>query len=416
MKRKIVILLVAVLLIGALCTVFAACGGNGGDIKLMVYSPANNEAKTAYEQMILKFTEETGVRVKVRFVAKDEYNSKLKTSFRTDEKPDVFILDQPMLADYESFCLNLNSGFFAEEGEEGLHVSDFFDVAMDTVKYNGDILAVPFSLTTSILLYNKSIVTSAPKSWEEWRNVSVPSGKALFAGIGSGGYASWYFQAFLKSAGGEMIDSNNNIVFNNDQGVAAATMLKNLYEKSPKAIRESANAFVNDKVLFTLAHNADIINMFTSSATFCESKLGAMLFVPQNEGGTSYSNIGGENLAIYNESRNIEACKKLVRFLLREENSEKAISSNFSAIKAYAKVREADPITGVAYSDTFKQVMSVVLEQLQYASARPQVKSWMRVNDEYLSAALLDIVDNGKDVRESLNTAQAQATALIEFD
>lgn len=419
MKRKIALLLAAVLLVVALTAVLAACGDKNKDddvLKLMVYSPEVNAAKEIYQQMIEDFQTETGIVTKVTFVAKDDYNSRLQTCFKSEKiRPDVFYLDQPLLADYSDLCMNLDSGFFAAEGEDGLHLSDFYDVAIDTVKYNGSTLAVPFSLTSSILLYNKSLVKTEPKSWSEWQNLSVDSGKALFGGIGSGGYASWYFQAFLKSAGGEMLDGNE-VVFNNENGVAAAQMVANLYAASPKTVREGANAFVNGNVMFKLAHNSDIINTYSSKPTWCEENLGAMLFVPQNEGGVSYSNIGGENIAIYKDTTKAEQAKMLVKYLLREENINKAISTNFSAIKEYAKVPEKDPITGEAYSETLKAALAVVLEQIKTASARPVVKNWVKVNDNYLATALADILDNGTDVASALKTACDQATKVLKFN
>lgn len=419
MKRKIALLLAAVLLVVALSAVLAACGDKNKDdgvLKLMVYSPETNDAKEVYKKMVEDFQTETGIATKVTFVPKDKYNERLQTGFKSDKtRPDVFYLDQPLLADYSDLCMNLDSGFFAADGEDGLHLSDFYDVAIDTVQYNGSTLAVPFSLTSSILLYNKSLVATQPKSWSEWTSLSVSSGKALFGGIGNGGYASWYFQAFLKSAGGEMIDGTN-VIFNNAQGVAAATMVAELYEKSPKEVRESANAFVNGNVMFVLAHNSDIINTYNAKPTWCEENLGAMLFIPQNEDGTSYSNIGGENIAIYKNTTKAEQAKQLVKYLLREENVNKAISTNFSAIEKFATVPEKDPITGAAYSETLKSALAVVLEQIKTASARPVVKNWVKVNDNYLATALADILDNGTDVATALNTACDQAKAVLKFN
>lgn len=381
---------------------------------LMVYAPANNAAKNVYKDMLQEFTAETGIKVNVNFVPKDNYNTKLRTSFKTESNaPDVFYLDQPTLADYADMCMNLDEGFFAADGEDGLHLSDFYQVAIDTVQYNGSTLAVPFSLTSSVLLYNKSLVSEVPENWDEWVNMDVPSGKALFGGIGSSGYASWYFQAFLKSAGGDMI-SGNEVIFNNQKGQDAATMLVNLYAKSPKNIRDSANSFTNGNVMFVLAHNSDIINYYASNPTWCEKNLGAMLFVPQTKGGTSYSNIGGENIAIYKNTKKADAAKQLVKFLLREENVNKAISTNFSAIKDFAKVPTSDAVTGEAYSDSLQNALSVVLKQLETASARPVVKNWIQVNDNYLAAALADILE-GKDIKSSLDEAQKQATSILEF-
>lgn len=417
MKKVFAMILIAVLAIGLMIPM-TGCSETEDDntLTLMVYAPENNTARNAYKEMIARFTEETGINVKINFVPKDNYNTKLTTSFKTaNNAPDVFFLDQPTLADYADKCMNLDEGFFAADGEEGLHLSDFYQVAVDTVKYNGSTLAVPFSLTTSILLYNKNLVDQVPANWDEWRNMSVPSDTALFGGIGSGGYASWYFQAFLKSAGGDMI-SGNEVVFNNAQGVTAATMLVDLYAKSPESIRSSANAFTNGKVMFVLAHNSDIINAYSSNPTFFENQLGATLFIPQESGGTSYSNIGGENIAINKETDMADEAKQLVKFLLREENVNTAIANNFSAIKEFAKVRTSDPITGEAYSAKLLEVLGVVLEQLETASARPVVKGWVKVNDNYLGTALADILDNGTDIAQALNDAKAQADQVVKFN
>lgn len=416
--KKVIRVLMAIALVMAIAAPLAGCSEEKSDdtLKLMVYAPANDAAKQVYRQMIAEFTEETGIKVNINFVPKDNYNTKLKTSFRTkDNAPDVFYLDQPTLADYADMCMNLDSGFFAADGEEGLHLSDFYQVAVDTVQYNGSTLAVPFSLTSSVLLYNKSLVSSVPANWEQWRNLDVPTGKALFGGIGSGGYASWYFQAFLKSAGGDMV-SGDQVIFNNENGQAAASMLVDLYAKSPKSVRESANAFTNGNVMFTLAHNSDIINYYTANPTWCEENMAATLFIPQNTDGTSYSNIGGENIAINKDTDMADAAKQLVKFLLREENVDKAISTNFSAVKAFAKVRTSDPITGEAYSEKLQQVLSVVLEQLDTASARPVVKNWIQVNDNYLSSAIAKILEGSATIEDALNEAQQQASALLEFE
>lgn len=416
MKKTIAIVLAIIMLVAVLATVLVACNNNDdpNTIRLYLYDPNDNEVKTAYDQMLAKFKEQTGITVIPIYNPKDEYNTVLQTSMMTKRQPDVFILDQPMLGTFVDYCLNLDEGFYAKEGEEGLHLSDFYDVALDTIKYKGSYYAVPFSLTTSILLYNTELVKSVPKSWEEWRNLEVPSGKALFGGIGSGGYAGWYFQAFLKSAGGDLI-KDNQVVFNSAEGVRAGEMIKSLYSKSPKNIRTSSNAFTNGNVMFTLVHQSEIYNYFSSNPTFSNSKIGATTFISEYEGGPRCSNIGGENFAINKNSQNVEACKKLIKFLLEEENVNVAIENNFSAIKAYAKVRETNPVTGATYSKKLQSIMQVVLDQLETASARPVIAGWMTVNDKYLADAIAQIVDNGKDVKTELDKAQQTAMANLEF-
>jgi len=417
--KKLVSLLLAVVMIVAMVGVIAACTptDDSETINFLAYAPANEQAKTLYNNILKAFTEETGINVKPVYVPKDNYNTKLSGNFKSKSKPDVFYLDQPMLADYAEYCLDLDEAkFFAEESAtEGLKKSDFFSSAMDTAVYNGKCYAVPLSLTTSVLLYNKSIVSAVPQNWDEWKAMAPASGKALFGGISSGGYASWYFQAFLKSAGGEMI-SGNQPVFNSTESQTAVQMIVDLYAKSTKSIRESTNAFTNGNVMFVLAHSSDIVNNYASNPTWCAANMAATKFIPQTTGATSYSNIGGENLAIRKDSGKEESCKKLVQWLLKEENVTKIIGQNFSAIKAYAKVPENNPITGEAYAQVVKDALAVVLQQLETASARPAVKGWTKVNDIYLADALADVLDNDANIATSLNTAVEQAKSVLEFE
>ncbi len=107
--KKVIRVLLAIALVMAIAAPLAGCSKEKSDdtLKLMVYAPANNAAKQVYRQMIADFTEETGIKVNINFVPKDNYNTKLKTSFRTkDNAPDVFYLDQPTLADYFSRSTN----------------------------------------------------------------------------------------------------------------------------------------------------------------------------------------------------------------------------------------------------------------------------------------------------------------------
>lgn len=419
MKKKLVSLLLAVVMVVAVVGVLVACGpGDDPDtINFLAYAPANEQAKTIYNDILKEFTKETGINVKPVYVPKDNYNTKLSGNFKSKSKPDVFYLDQPMLADYAEYCLDLDeANFFAEESAaEGLKKSDFFSSAMDTAVYNGKCYAVPLSLTSSVLLYNKSLVSAVPQNWDDWKAMSVTSGKALFGGIGSGGYASWYFQAFLKSAGGEMI-SGNQPVFNSTESQAAVQMIVDLYAKSPKSVRESTNAFTNGNVMFVLAHSSDIVNNYASNPTWCAANMAATKFIPQTTGATSYSNIGGENLAIRKDSGKEENCMKLIQWLLKEENVTKIIGQNFSAIKDYAKVPENNPITGEAYAQVVKDALAVVLEQLETASARPAVKGWTKVNDIYLADALADVLDNDANIKTALDTAVNQAKSVLEFE
>lgn len=125
-----------------------------------------------------------------------------------------------------------------------------------------------------------------------------------------------------------------------------------------------------------------------------------MLIPPKEEGGTSYSNIGGENLVVYSASEKQDDAFKFVEYLSKVENSEKVAqyTGNFSSIKELAK--------------TDNTLKAVVLEQLNTAVARPQLNGWLEVNDNYLASALEKII-NGDDIQKNLDEAVNTANSAL---
>ena len=230
------------------------------------------------------------------------------------------------------------------------------------------------------------------------KEVAANPTKAAFDGIGSGGYASWYYQAFICSAGGNYTnDDYTKLTFNDKHGVEACQFLVDLYGYSPEEIRNSSSAFGNGNVAFTLGGGSDIDSL---QANFTDLDFGAMLIPPKNEGDTSYSNIGGENLVMYSASKKQNEAFQFIEYLSKTENSEKIAqyTGNFSAVKSLAK--------------TDNELKQVVLEQLNTAVARPQLNGWLEVNDNYLASALETIL-NGGDIQKNLDDAVKTANAAL---
>ncbi|MBO5655123.1 MAG: extracellular solute-binding protein, partial [Clostridia bacterium] len=112
--RIFALVIMATLMLSACAGLLSACDTGDGDgsddntLILMAYAPANEQAKSIYLDILEAFTQETGINVKPIFVPKDNYNTKLTSNFKTkNNKPDVFYLDQPILADYVEQCLSL---------------------------------------------------------------------------------------------------------------------------------------------------------------------------------------------------------------------------------------------------------------------------------------------------------------------
>lgn len=388
---------------------FTGCGSdsesesNANELAFWAYEPQSLEDKKDFESLIARFTEETGIKVKVSFVPKDSFNTKLNSALANKKGPDVSYLDQPRMAEFGSdgTLVDLTDKI---SKSETIRQEQFFESAYDTCVVDGKTYGVPLTITTSVFLYNKKLVNenNLPKDWDDMlkiaKEVAANPTKAAFDGIAAGGYASWYFQAFLSCAGGSYTnDDLTALTFNDQHGVEACQFLVDLYSYSPEEIRNSTSAFGNGNVAFTLGGGSDIDSM---QANFPDLDFGAMMIVPQEEGGTSYSNIGGENLVVYSASKKQDAAFQFIEYLSKEENSEKIAeyTGNFSSLKSLAK--------------TDNPLKEVVLEQLNTAVARPQIDGWLEVNDNYLASALETIL-NGGEIKKNLDDAADTASAAL---
>lgn len=406
--KRVLSFALAVVFLSLACTVLFSCGSDGSQaLSFWAYQPTTQEDQNDYKALLAKFTEETGIAVKVNFVNKDNYNTAFSSALLSSKKPDVAYLDQPLVA-YYADSKTLYDMTDAIEKSETLSTYEYFEGARETTVYQGKTYAVPLNITTSVLFVNRDLVQEEIRDWAQWLSVgnTLTGNKALFEGIGSAGYAAWYFQVFLANNGGTFLNADGTeVTFNDEKGFAAAKMLQDLYKLSNKNTRETDNAFGRGMIATKLGSSSDIETIGTA---FPDLDFTAQLVPPQTAG-TSYSNIGGENLVVLQSSAQKDRAMKLVEFLMKEESSKELcrFSGNFSAVKRFAQVEKGDPYFGM------KQT---VLEQLNTACARPAVPGWLTVNDDYLGTALESILGEKADesvVRDKLNVAASQAANVL---
>ena len=306
MKKFLSILLSAVVLFGAVS--LFGCNKESGSTALQfwAYQPNTQADQNEFKDMLKEFTAETGIEVKPNFITKDDYKTTFNASLRAKNKPDVAYLDQPLVAKYaeEGVLYAMDDAIDASEYLSSL---EYFEGAYETTVYKGKTYALPLTITTSVLFYNKDLVSEPFETWDEWLAIAKTldeSQSGLFEGIGNGGYASWYFQVFLENVGGSFMNEDETAVtFNDAKGVEAANMIKDLYEATPKSIRDSSNAFGHGLIATKLGSSYDIDTITNS---FPNLNFGVIKVPVPNEGDTSYSNIGGENLVVLESTKNKE--------------------------------------------------------------------------------------------------------------
>ncbi|WP_373819823.1 maltose/maltodextrin ABC transporter substrate-binding protein MalE [Glaesserella sp.] len=106
-----------------------------------------------------KFEAETGVKVIV------EHPSKLEELFpqvaSTGDGPDIIIFAHDRMGGYAQ------SGLLAEVQPSAEFKAKLSDIGWEATKYNGKQIAYPIAVEALSLIYNKDLVPTPPKTWEE---------------------------------------------------------------------------------------------------------------------------------------------------------------------------------------------------------------------------------------------------------
>ena len=141
------------------------------DVELVVWG-LWSESKDL-EPVIASFQEKTGINVTYKKIASvAEYEKKLLSALAERRGPDVFVIHHTWLTSK----LGLMSPAPAETIDERALREEFVDVVADDVIHDGQIYALPTSVDTLALYYNKDILSAAgianpPGTWLDFQQV-----------------------------------------------------------------------------------------------------------------------------------------------------------------------------------------------------------------------------------------------------
>lgn len=106
-----------------------------------------------------KFEEDTGIKVTVAHP--DALQDKFPQTAATGDGPDIVFWAHDRFGGYAE------AGLLAEVKPSKEVTDGIVDFAWDAVKYDGKLIGYPVAIESLSLIYNKDLVATAPKSWEE---------------------------------------------------------------------------------------------------------------------------------------------------------------------------------------------------------------------------------------------------------
>lgn len=281
---------------------------------------------------------------------------------------------------------------------------------------SGGLYGVPFGAETSILAYRKDIFEEQgiepPTTYDDMRAAMAKldaAGIPAMTSRGSTGHqvtAGWLLH--LAPLGGKIFDDAWNPVFNNEAGVEAAQVMREITQTGPKGIPsfgfgEASAAFLGGDAAMYL----DTLKIAAMARNPAMSKVdGKVGYALHPEGSRCGSETGGFAVGIPANSQNQEAAFLFIQYITSKAGDKRMVELG------------GDPIrmsTYEHYKADFDEY-PVILEQLPCADPdwRPLIPEWNELNIDVLGQALTKVITTDDPIQPIMDAAAEQARAIME--
>jgi len=283
----------------------------------------------------------------------------------------------------------------------------------------GSTYGIPYGPETSFMGYRKDILDKHGLKVPETYDELVETGckiKQLEPGMGgvasraaSGHHASHAFLLHLAPQGGKIFDDEWNTIVNNDAGVKAAQILKDLIACGPEGsetfgFAEAGAAFVQGDAAIYLDGNAFASTAENPQKSKVAGKVGWAL---HPMGVRRASMTGAFGVGIPKNAQNKEAAFLLLQWLTSKKGD---LAVSMAGGNPARQSTVDNPQLQAKYG-----YMAALSEQLQYADEdwRPIIPAWGKINAE-LGTALSKMITEDLDPKETLDGVAVRIDAIMK--
>ncbi|WP_282192366.1 ABC transporter substrate-binding protein [Romboutsia ilealis] len=396
-------------------------GVSEGKVQIEFWNALTGKNEEILKGFVDEFNDQSE-NVEVNMVSQGDYwenGTKLQAAIAAKNQPDLTMLEITQISQFASFGTLANvDDYISDETKE-----DFLDGLMREAEYNGETVAVPLNRSTPLLYINKDMCESAgldpagPKNWEE---LKVYAEKLTNKEEGIVGLAVpidiWFYEALIYQQGGEIVDSNNQVAFNNEKGIKALELWQDMMKEGTMQLPAgegydawdtAKDAFINGKAGMTLQSTASLAGILEQTQ---ERFTVNTAFLP---GDTQYGvPTGGANLVIMEGSSEEEkqAASEFIEFMSEKENVIK-FSMDTGYMPTTKSALESEEMSKL-YEE--KPQYKVAVDQLEYASKRPSVVGYVEASEKLMNEMKKCLMDLNIDAKETLNKATSIMQEVID--
>ena len=376
-----------------------------GPVTISFWHSYNTDVETPFvEKTVIPAFEAAHPNIKVQDVQipYDQYHQKLLTAIAGGTAPDVARLDIIWVPEF---------------GAMGALVplDAVFPGPLSTNAYGGHYYGLPLDTNTRVLVYNKDVfkaagIDNAPATIDDFladcaKIKALGTNKYCFA---DGGTYAWAVDPWIWSFGGAMTDpdiTKASGYLNGADSVAAYQFLKDAVDKAyiHPGIKGGG---VDTWGLLAKGDVAMILEGPWFPPSFEQQYANVpygMALMPSGKGG-SISVVGGEDIAVFQQSQQKEAAMEFVRFMLSMDTQ-----------LQMASVGQMPVLTASSQGDALSkqpQYFGIFLEQLKNAQARTPSPVWTQM-EQILTDSGTAILSDKAPVQQALDDASAKIDKLL---
>lgn len=216
------------------------------DTELIVWHAYRGKEKLAIIKVVEKFNQKVakqGFHIKPLAIPYDAYADKVSAAVPRGKGPDVFIFAQDRLGGWIEAGNTVEPlDFFLEPGQ----TDQFIPATMSAMTYRDTVYGLPLNFKMILMIYNKKLVASPPKTTAELVSFAKSRTRASAGEYGLAYSFSdfFYHSALMNAFGGRVFDPGPKPVLDNPENIKALELLMRWYKQDKILPEEPSTALI----------------------------------------------------------------------------------------------------------------------------------------------------------------------------
>lgn len=380
--------------------------GDLSGTELRMAMTAGYKADGLESHVLPAFEEQTGIIVTLDNLPYNNLADKLTVSLATGTgEYDLAFIDEPWVAALSPYLLALDDLIARDD----FSTDEIIPNALASGQYDGQLVSMAIDPNVPLLWYRTDLFEAAgvepPTTWDQVLEIApdVADPYAYALSAKKDVQTSVNAQLFLWSLGGEIITDDGTFGFDSPEGIAAMELFLDIIEICPPGVQgyaftEVNQAFMESQVAMIHQWASAGVTLTGEESSVRETVGWApMPGVPQR---------GVWTLGIPQDSQNVDAAWEFVKFLGGPEGGLLYIEGGSGHSARIDVMEDATTQERFPWADQ-------VVESVENAKARPQIRQWGAV-DNIIQTMATEILSGQSTPEEAIQRAAKEVDGVME--